>query len=183
MQGPPDRVIANYVAQFEKVNVEKHNGPIEADSQWQSASGEGFLLHMKDNGQYITTLCGDTIKIEFDIEAPKALSEVTVGITFVTGLDNKVVSMSSKVQNVPTVSGHSRFWKVRCDLGRLPINVGTYHAFLYIGNGTHDVARFSNAFSITVQEHDVFGWGNRLPGVEHWGPMYWAPKWEIRHIQ
>ena len=30
-----------------------------------------------------------------------------------------------------------------------------------------------------VGENDVFGWGNSLPSPSAWGPLYWAPTWNI----
>ena len=93
-----------------------------------------------------------------------------------------MITMSSKVQNVRSIGGKSPSWKVICDMGSIPLNAGNYFVIVHVGNGIRDVARFSNAFTLRVQEHDVFGWGNSLPNVEAWGPMYWAPQWEIRPV-
>jgi hypothetical protein len=84
---------------------------------------------------------------------------------------------------VACVPGPSHRWRVECDLGAIPLNAGSYVARVYVGDGLRDVARFSNAFVIHVIEHDVFGWGNKLPPVHAWGAVYWAPRWAIRPSQ
>jgi len=178
MDGPSDSVVAYYLAQQE-VGKEELLARIGADSDYING-GEGFFLEARDGGRKVSLLCGDPISLEFVIEAPMQLSEMTVGIGILIRTDdNKVVTMSSKVQQVPSVIGLSRFWKVRCDMGRLPLNAGTYVARVHVGNGLRDVARFSRAFIVEIEPHDVFGWGNSLPGSEHWGPMYWSPEWDV----
>ena len=52
-------------------------------------------------------------------------------------------------------------------------------ADVYLGNGLIDVARFSKAFVLQIEEHDVFGWGTGIPARSAWGPIYWAPDWAI----
>ena len=92
--------------------------------------------------------------------------------------------MSSKVQNLRSTSpGLSRFWRVRCEMGHIPLNAGTYHVHAYMGDGLIDVARFTRAFAIRVAENDVFGWGNSLPSRSAWGAMYWAPDWKIASVE
>lgn len=181
-EGPAASIVDQYLAQCEEISLRDRSGRIEADRKVWFDSGDGFFLHPRDTSRDLNFLCGDPIKIEFDIEAPKPLSEVTIGISIVTGADDKVVSMSSKVQNIPSITSFSSLWTVSCDMGRLPINAGTYFASIWIGNGMRDVARFSKAFSLRVREHDVFGWGNSLPPPKSWGPMYWAPQWNIRPL-
>ena len=177
MFGPSAEVIDHYMHQYE-TTPEMRIGKIEADHDFFSV-GEGFSLCPKDQRTTFSVLCGQPIEVEFDIEAPKPLSEVTSGITIFAGNGERVVSMSSKVQNVSSAPGVSRNWTIRCDLGQLPLNAGTYYGTVYIGDRGVDVARFSKVFAINVGEHDVFGWGNGLPSIGAWGPMYWAPKWHI----
>lgn len=178
-EGPPEAVVAKYIAQYEEQRPERYCERIAADQKVWFDSGEGFFLLPKDKDREITIACGDILTVEFGIEAPKPLSEVTVSITVLTDMEDKVISMSSKVQNISSKQGHSRFWNVCCNMGRLPINAGTYFVSVWVGNGIRDVARFTKALTINVQEHDVFGWGNSLPKMKSWGPMYWAPQWEI----
>jgi len=179
-EGAAATVVDQYIAQYEEADLEDLCERIEGDRQAWLGRGEGFFLIPQDKCKYLSLLCGDAVTIEFDVEAPKPLRAATVGISIVGPADERVISMSSKVQNIPSAAGFSRFWRVRCEMGHLPLNAGTYFASVWIGNGMHDVARFSKAFTIGVREHDVFGWGNRLPSSQHWGPMYWAPKWDIR---
>lgn len=178
MIGPSGEVIDHYVHQYETIPAMRI-GRIEADRDWTS-DGEGFSLCPKDECATLSVLCGQPIEVEFNLETPKPVSQVTIGITMFAGNDERVVSMSNKVQNVLSAPGVSRNWTIRCDLGPLPLNAGTYYATVYIGNGVVDIARFSKVMAISVGEHDVFGWGNGLPSAREWGPIYWAPKWDIR---
>lgn len=179
-EGPAAAIIDRYLAQFVEVSPGDGSGRIEADRELFGISGEGFFFEDADTGRHVTVVCGQAIVFEFLVETPKPLSEASVGITITAATGEPVVSMSSKVQGVPSANGLSRLWKVRCDMGHLPLNADTYLVNVYVGNGIHDVARFSRAVTLRVLEHDVFGWGNRLPTVKSWGPMYWAPQWDIR---
>ncbi len=174
--GPSESVVDRYIDQSKQMTAEHRHGRIVADH------GEGFVLHHKDNCGDITIFCGDPITSEFNIEAPQALSETKagIGITIFTHTGDPLVSMSSNVQKAPRAMWRSRFWRVRCDMGRLPINAGTYFASVYVGDGLRMFARFSNAITIRVLEHDVFGWGHALPPASYWGPIYWAPEWDIQ---
>jgi lipopolysaccharide transport system ATP-binding protein len=183
LDGPSDDVVAHYVKKYD-APPEMHGGRIEADSDW-SFDGGGYSLSPKDQCASLSILCGEAVDLEFEIEAPKSMSETTVGITVVSGSSGsseRVVSMSSKVQNLSSAPGASRFWNIKCSLGRLPLNAGTYYLDVYVGNGVYDVARFGRAFALLVREHDVFGWGNSLPPARDWGSMYWAPQWDIRPL-
>lgn len=179
-EGPPAAIVDLYIAQFEEVSPGDRSTRIEADRDFFGISGEGFLLHHGDQVRQVALVCGQALAVEFVVETPKPLSEASVGITITKVTGEPVVSMSSKVQGIPSVNGFSRFWKVHCDMGHLPLNADTYSVDVYLGNGIHDVARFSKAVTLRVLEHDVFGWGNKLPSVRWWGPVYWAPKWNIR---
>ena len=130
----------------------------------------------------MTQLCGERLVLEFEVTSPKPLEEMTAGVVIASGNGDPLVGMSSKVQCVRARSNPSCRWTVRCDMGELPLNAGTYLVHVYVGNGATDVARFSNAFELKIGEHDVFGWGNSLPPSSSWGPMYWAPTWHIRSL-
>jgi hypothetical protein len=104
---------------------------------------------------------------------------MSVGALIVSTTGERIVGMSSKVQRIRTISSPSRRWAVRCDMGKLPLNAGTYFVHVYIGNGAVDVARFLQPFEIRIGENDVFGWGNSVPAQTAWGPFYWAPSWQI----
>ncbi len=175
--GPVVPVVDYYIEQQRPTVLHKSNR-IDADS------GEGFVLHHRENYGDMTIFCGDPITFEFDIEAPRPFSEAEAGIEIGVSAttSERVVSMSSLVQCVPTTQGLSRFWRVRCDLGRLPLNAGTYFVDVEFGNAERGgrPAEFIQAFTIHVFQHDVFGWGSGLPSPRWWGPMYWAPKWDIQ---
>jgi len=176
MDGAPDPVVERYLALYEEPESWSERTVLRADPGF---GGNDFALHYTETPASVAAPCGDLLSIEFDIESPKPMGEATVGLSFRNATGDPVVSMSSKVQNVRSARGPSRRWTVRCDLGRLPLNAGTYTVRVYIGDGLNDVARFDNAFALHVQPHDVFGWGNALPGVRAWGPVYWAPDWDI----
>lgn len=185
MEGPSDVVVAHYTTQCENSTTGSRPAKkIEADREGYVYTGDGHFLYPKDQCTDLDILCGDPITLEFDLETPKPIAETTVGITISTasGYGSNVVSMSSKVQNIRSATGLSQVWRVRCDMGRLPLNAGQYLATVFVGNGLNDLAQFSNAFSIHVREHDVFGWGNSLPRPEYWGPVYWAPQWAISPV-
>jgi lipopolysaccharide transport system ATP-binding protein len=177
--GETDTVLDQYLAENEKTSAKKLGQRIESDPD----RGAGFILDRKSKDGIVTFLCGKHLVMEFDVETPRPLDQMAVGITLINMLGTPIVSMSSKVQNVPSKNGPSNRWRVHCDLGNFPLNAGTYSSNLYIGDGIRDVTKFSDAFSFHVLPNDVFGWGNELPNVNNWGPMYWAPKWDIRPQQ
>jgi len=173
--GPTDSVLDQYLKEQEGPNVKKLGRKIESDAD----RGPGFIMDRGKTEGTITLLCGSPLTIEFEVETPRSLEEMTTGLSFFGSIGNHVLAMSSKVQNVPSKKGPSNRWKVHCDLGNIPLNAGTFMVNIHIGDGKRDVAKFSEAFTIQVLPHDVFGWGNELPTIEQWGPMYWAPKWDI----
>jgi lipopolysaccharide transport system ATP-binding protein len=179
--GPSDSVVGQYINQVNKATEEQRSGRIEADH------GEGFVLHHKGNSGVISMFCGDPVTLEFDIEAPRPLTETEtrIGITIVTQTGDPLMSMSSLVQQVPSEPGTSQLWRIRCDMGRLPINTGTYYASMDVGHDDRGsrTATFTKALTIIVLEHDVFGWGRGLPSPRWWGPLYWAPQWDIRPVK
>ena len=181
MDGPSSSVVEYYIDQYNEAPLAEEQRKIAADLKWRdTGDGEGFFLYPKDGRTHVSFLCGEDITLGFDIEAPRFISEVTIGVCIITRAEEPVITMSSKIQNVPSAAGQSRFWQVCCDMGRVPLNAGNYVAHIYVGNAVSDYARFSRAFTIQVREHDVFGWGNPLPGREAWGSVYWAPNWDIR---
>jgi hypothetical protein len=179
MEGPSSEVVDRYIQDNATPESYDEVARVEADQLWNDTS-EGFALYPSGGRRCFRLACGDRLHIEFEIEAPKPLPEATVGITIASPKAEKIVSMSSRVQNVPSEPGPSRLWRVSCDMGRIPLNVGTYYAHVYVGNTGFDYARFSEVFKIVVREHDVFGCGRPLPPYEAWGGMYWAPEWSIR---
>jgi lipopolysaccharide transport system ATP-binding protein len=180
--GPSDEVITRYLADVERDELPEQRPRIAGDAAFVEGS-EDFFLHPKDQNAIISVLCGEPIVVEFDVESPKTLNDATAGVLVMSSTGEKIVAMSSKVQNIQTHESPSRFWRVRCDMGRLPLNAGTYFAQIHFGNGMVDVARFSGAFKIKVAENDVFGWGNGLPPQSAWGSVYWAPNWHIAAVE
>jgi hypothetical protein len=141
---------------------------------------EAYFLHIQSKYREISITCGDAIVLEFEIEARVPITETTVGVTITDFRGTPIVGMSSKVQNVPRHTASSRFWKIICNMGSIPLNAGTYFVKIYVGDGKIDHARFNNAFALRVIANDVFGWGEHLPPVEAWGSLFWAPKWTIQ---
>jgi lipopolysaccharide transport system ATP-binding protein len=177
-EGESQKVISYYRSLFE-TSMGMNTGSVPADRWELRDTGHGYVLHPLHESRIINIHCGEPLLIEFSVEAPNPLHEATVGITIANASGSRVISMSSKVQRIASLKGHSRLWRVSCDLGDLPLNAGSYSVHVYFGNGIRDVARFTNAFFIRVAAYDVFGWGNSLPSAENWGPLYWAPTWTI----
>lgn len=179
LDGPQDSVTAHYLSQM----IESKNTVddiVEADP----GRGNEFRLQFTDiTRRKLSISCGDPIVLEFQIDAPVPLAHATVGITLMDMVGGPVISMSSKVQNVPVPSGTSRLWSVCCELGVIPLNAGTYTGRVYVGEYKKDLARFTNAFTIKIIEKDVFGWGKTIPGSKDWGNMYWAPSWNIKPVK
>ncbi len=181
--GPVDNVIDHYL-NYNQVTHGHQPRTVEPDQ------GEGFILHHKENNcGDITIFCGDPITLDFNLEVLNSHSNATVGIEIkiLNRMGDPIVTMCSHVQRAACITGVSRFWTVRSDLGRLPLNAGTYFvnvfALVFVSNDVRSLARFRNAMTIRVLEHDVFGWGRGLPSPTYWGPMYWAPQWDIRPLE
>jgi lipopolysaccharide transport system ATP-binding protein len=175
--GPPGEVVARYIDQHETARAEKRSKRIAADY------GEGFFLHRSDELGDITILCGDPITLEFDIEAPKPLQEdeVGIGIQIVGKTGDPIVGMGTLAKEAPSVAESSRLWRVRCEMGNVPMYDGTYFVSVYVGNARHNRrnARFVHAFAIHVMPYDVVQWGNIMPRT----PTYWVPEWDIQPIR
>lgn len=171
--GLPNDVVARYVDEHELSRAEHRTRRIEADR------GEGFFLNHRDTLGDITMFCGDPITLEFDIEAPRSLSEeeVGIGITIFGKTGDPVISMATVIREKPVAARSSRLWSVRCDMGRLPIDTGTYFASVHFGpqHRSGRRARFNHAFTIQMLAYDVLGWGSTLPTA----PVYWAAEWDI----
>lgn len=177
--GPSDQVVDRYLEQFNESAADGDSTTIEA------TLGNGFRLH-HNGSRYLSIFCGDSIALEFDIEAPRPLAhkDAGIGIGIATQAGDPLVSMSSLVQAISLNHGNSRVWRVRCDMGRLPLNTGTYFVSVDIGNAERGdrLASFQNVLTVKVMENDVFGWGNSLPSPRWWGPLYWAPDWKIQPV-
>lgn len=181
--GPSETVVEQYIERSNKKKEDHLAKMIEADHHTSSRRYEGYFLHYKSGDGHVTMFCGDPMTLEFDIEAPEMVSETAtgIGISIFTRTGESVVSMSSNAQAIPRVSGQSRVWSVRCEMGHIPLNAGWYYVNVNMGDRTGSV-QFTRAISIHVLEHDVFGWGQPLPSRTYWGPMYWAPSWDIRPL-
>jgi lipopolysaccharide transport system ATP-binding protein len=127
--GPSDQVVECYIDQTDQEVRTNRPRRIEADR------GGGYVLHHGEQCGEVTVFCGDSITLEFDIEAPAALTQTDsgAGITISGKGGGPLISMSSIVQGSPIPAGVSRVWRVRCNLGRLPLNVGTYFCSVYFG--------------------------------------------------
>ncbi|MEP6594267.1 MAG: polysaccharide ABC transporter ATP-binding protein, partial [Acidobacteriota bacterium] len=180
LDGPVDAVIEKYVEQLGQQSAAKQVGPRHPDV------GSGFLLHPRDPVSDLTIFCGEAIVFDFDIEAEQPPGDARVGVSLrvTTPTGEYLVTMDSVVQRAGWLHGEEKRWNVRCDLGRLPLNEGAYFVWVtvcvYVDNTVKRFARFTNAFALHVLERDVFGWGNSLPRSRYWGPLYWAPEWQIQ---
>ncbi len=174
--GPADAVVQRYLDLFEEVDA----GPTPTSIAGEPGFGRDYVLHYTDTAPRVSMACGEPLVLRFDLQAPKPLSRATIDIRVVNAAGEIVLGMSNKVQNVPSAPGRSERWRVRCDLGRIPLNAGTYAIRVQAGDGVSDFARFAHAFTIQVLENDVFGWGKGLPPPRVWGAVFWAPSWDIR---
>ena len=172
--GPAGEVVETYLSRFGQT-TSGQTGELADDSN------KGFRFRTADGVREASMFCGAPLVLDFEIEAPEPVTSswAGIGVTFFTQNGEPLVSMSSNVQRVASRHGVSRLWRVRCDMGRLPLNAGTYLARVYLGNADRTLAQFTNAVTLRVMESDVFGWGNNLPNPTYWGPVYWAPRWEI----
>jgi hypothetical protein len=174
LDGEVEEVLESYAASY-NTEVSLLAPRVSGDSGW----GEEYSLTFEDHQRKMFLRCGDAIEIRFLVESPKSLEQLTVGISLLDEHDVPIISMSSKVQCVSSAPGSSKHWQVSCNMGKVPLNAGIYYADVYLGNGLIDVARFSKAFVLQIEEHDVFGWGTGIPARSAWGPVYWAPNWAI----
>ena len=182
LDGPVDAVIEKYVEQLGRQSAAKQVGPRHPDV------GSGFLLHPRNPVSDLTIFCGEAIVFNFDIEADHPPGDARVGVSLrvTTPTGEYLVTMDSVVQRAGWLHGEEKRWNVRCDLGRLPLNEGAYFVWVtvcvYVDNTVKRYARFTNAFALHVLERDVFGWGSSLPRSRYWGPLYWAPEWQIQPV-
>ena len=174
--GPADDVVDGYLASS------RTSAPsaAHADHAAEDDDRTGFVLRVPRGREMLLT-CGDSLELVFDIEAPAALgaSEAGVAVTIDGSGGTPMVNMRSAVRDVEQVNARSRRWRVRCDLGRLPLNAGSYYASVYLVDRIRTTAVFSQVIHIRVLDHETFGWGGSLPGSRYWGPFFWEPRWRI----
>lgn len=139
--------------------------------------GEDINLLFSDAPRHMRVHCGSPVKLDFAVQFPHALRNLNVAFTLLSLEDTPIMSMDSGVQAVACAAGCADRWRVRVDLGAIPLNAGVYRVRIYISSGGFEVARFTDAIVMEVLENDVFGSGNALPSAVHWGPTYWAPTW------
>jgi lipopolysaccharide transport system ATP-binding protein len=173
--GPTNAVVDKYVNRYNKGGRQAGEVGVRAQED------DRFILTARGIGERIRVFCGEPLTLEFEIECPYPVrgADAGIGLTISSNTGEPVASMSSLVQRVEVPAGSSSLWNVHCDLGRLPLNAGTYFVSVYIGDGERS-EKFGNAIAIEVLEHDVFGWGHPVPPSSQWGPLYWAPKWTIQ---
>jgi len=172
--GLPADVVARYIDQHELARAERRSRRVPADH------GKEFFMHHSDALGDITVFCGDPITLQFDIEAPTSLPDVGIKIHVVSRTGDPIIGMGSLIQEEPASARTSRLWRVRCDMGRLPINAGTYFVNVHLGNARRSgrTASFLHAFKITVIAYDALGWGSMVPST----PIYWTPEWDIEPL-
>ena len=121
--------------------------------------------------------CGESITLEFAIESPVKIEDITAGLVVYDLYDSPVFGVSSKFQGVSSTRGNSKIWHVICDLGQIPLNTGTYSISIWLGNKYRDYAKFTKSISLNVVPADPFGWGSGVP--TSWGYFYWSAKWNF----
>jgi lipopolysaccharide transport system ATP-binding protein len=175
--GPADAVVDEYLASARSSTASAaHAGHTTEDDD-----RSGFTLRVPSGREMLVT-CGDPLQLEFVIEAPAALvaGNTGVAVTIDGSGGTPMVNMRSAAQDVDADGATSvTRWRVQCDLGRLPLNAGSYYASVYLVDRIKTAAIFSQAIHIRVLDHESFGWGASLPGSRYWGPLYWEPSWRI----
>ncbi len=142
--------------------------------------GEACSLSILGETRSLRMFCGERLKIGVRFESPEEHCRVGFSIVIRRMDDTPAVGMGTHVQAVKPSTAYSRRWLLEADLGKIPLNAGNYQLSLYVIEGEREVARFSRAFSLTVVEADVFGWGKSLPAHRSWGDFYWVPQWSIQ---
>jgi lipopolysaccharide transport system ATP-binding protein len=169
LEGPAADVIAHYIGERD----ESDGGAVAIQDDARS----GFTLFSPV--REVQVACGDPIVIEFDILCPRSHPDAIAGMVIYDIYDAPVVGASSVMQGVAG-KGNERRWRIRIDMGRMPLNSGQYRISVWFGSGYRDHAAFSKSVSLRVVEADPFGWGNRVPRV--WGHFYWKPEWDIQPV-
>ncbi|WP_417847617.1 polysaccharide ABC transporter ATP-binding protein [Thalassoglobus sp.] len=169
-------VINSYNNSFQHQSFDSHTGDHIAGDPGR---GDDYFLRFSETPRIFKIACGEPLEVKFNVEAPKQLKELFVGVTFSAPSGEPILSTSSKVQNVKSEVGFNNNWTVSIDFGCLPLNAASYHAKVYISDGVMDVALFSDAFQLEILPRDVYGWGNALPPVKSWGYCFWASDWSI----
>ncbi|MDB4438561.1 ABC transporter ATP-binding protein [bacterium] len=171
--GPASDVIEHYLTEdyAEPLTETKING--------DSGRGQDVSLTVIRPTREAKTLCGDPINFNFEIESPYPVSHLGASLLFRKYDGSPVIGMSSAVQGIKQCSIQKNKWHIGVDLGKIPLNAGSYTVDVYITSGEHQIAKFSNAYKIELLENDVFGWGKAIPNSNNWGNFFWAPRWEI----
>jgi lipopolysaccharide transport system ATP-binding protein len=174
--GPADQIVDDYLESMR----DSAASPLHADDTRQDDEESGFVLRVPPGREMLLT-CGNPLQLEFDIEAPSLLAgrDVSIAVTIDGAGGTPMVNMRSHARDVEHGSVCARRWCVRCDLGRLPLNAGSYYVSVYLVDDVRTTAVFSQAIHIRVLDHDQVGWGASLPGSRYWGPFYWTPEWRI----
>ncbi len=143
--GPSDHVVDLY--------VNKYGQPARDDASLETRAEEDdrFVLRLGGERGRISMFCGDPLVLEFRIETPFPIpsSDAGIGVTLVSNTGDPIVSMSSHIQGIVNSPSTSRFWDIRCDMGRLPLNAGTYFANVHIGPKDRS-EKFASALAIEV---------------------------------
>jgi lipopolysaccharide transport system ATP-binding protein len=174
--GPADQIVDGYLESMRASTASpSHANHVSADDD-----ATGFLIHVPRGREMLVT-CGGSIQLAFDVEAPTAPidRDLAIAVTIDGSGGTPMVNMRSHVADVQTGVSAARRWRVSCDLGRLPLNAGSYYASIYLVDTRKTIATFSQAIHIRVLDHEEFGWGASLPGSRYWGPFYWTPTWRI----
>jgi len=174
LSGGTEEVVASYMDYCTNNTTDVDLSIVAAET------GDDVLINSEPHHGNITIDCGDPLTMEFSVKSTRLHERITIGICIDSVALGRVVSMSSLVQNVPCEPGPAKKWTVRCDMGTLPLNAGQYHTLVYLSDERQVNTRFLHAQTIVVREKDVFGWGDRLPPIRAWGPLYWAPEWRIQ---
>jgi lipopolysaccharide transport system ATP-binding protein len=167
-QGPVADAIAHYTAQWSRPQP----GPSVVDDP----GGSGFQLVHRAGGARFE--CGEPIAFTFDVVCPREVCHATAGVIVYDPCDDPVLGTSSQLQRVHGDAASAR-WRVRCDLGPVPLTSGAYHVTVHFGDEFRPFAEFPRAFSFDVLPGAPYGWG-RVP--RRFGHFYWKADWGIEPI-
>lgn len=176
IDGAAHTVVSSYLTFVQREQASYRISTLNGDD----GRGDEYQLQVEYPNRILHVYCGDEVHIDFVVTSPRTLRSLSAGLTIYTLSEQPIAGMSSKVQMVPSTPGSSKHWEVSVNLGRLPLNAGTYSIRVYLGDSHGDIARFTDAIQLNVEPRDVFGWGGALPSSADWGHLYWAPEWKFR---
>lgn len=141
---------------------------VDADEPHMSAAR---ILSPGEKGA--TFEMGAPIQIEVDYRSPTPVREPRLGIVLSDDKGLAIFNANNRYQRSEEECGipQSEFCgTVRCDLGVVPLQPGTYFVSLWFGGPARDSHKEENALSFNVVGKDLWGTGLLPPRVT---PLWW----------